>query len=179
MANAFQDQFVKAGLVDKNKVNKVKRAKHKNAKQQGKNKGVDQNKQRAQQALQEKTAHDRELNRQKEEKAQHKAIAAQITQLIQMNRIEYEEGDVEFKFSDNKIIKTLYVSEQIQQQITDGRLAIVRIDEQYAIVASPVAEKIRLRDANYILLCHDKKTDIITDVDDAYANYKIPDDLMW
>jgi len=179
MANAFQDQFVKAGLVDKNKLNKVKRVKHKNTKQQGKNQAVDKNKQRVQQALLEKTEHDRELNRQKEDKAQHKAIAAQIKQLIQLNRLEYGEGDIGFKFSDNNVIKTLYVPEPIQQQLSDGRLAIVRIDTQYAVVPRVVADKIRLRDAGCILLCHDQKADTQSDDDGSYANYKIPDDLMW
>ncbi len=179
MANAFQDQFVKAGLVDKNKVNKVKRAKHKSTKQHGKNKEVDQNKLRAQQAAQEKAAHDRKLNQQKEEKAQRKAITAQIKQLIQINKIEYEEGDIEFKFSHNNIIKTLYVPAQIQQQLSDGRLAIVQIDAQYIVIASPIAEKIRLRDASYILLCNDKTTDNKNNTDDPYADYQIPDDLMW
>jgi len=179
MANAFQDQFLKAGLVKKNKVDKVKRTKHKNTKQQGKHQQVDESKKLAQQALQEKTERDRELNRQKEESALQKSIAAQIKQLIQMNMLKEEEGDIGFKFTDNKLIKTIYVSEKVQQQLSDGRLAIVRLDAQYAIVPSPVAEKIRQRDEGCILVCNDNSANTDTKDDDDYAKYQIPDDLMW
>jgi len=179
MANAFQDQFLKAGLVKKNKVDKVKRTKHKTTKQQGKHQEVDESKKLAQKALQEKAERDRELNRQKEENAQQKGIAAQIKQLIQINMLDEEEGDIGFKFTDNKLIKTIYVSEKVQQQLSDGRLAIVRLDAQYAVVPCPVAEKIRQRDESCILVCNDNTANTDTKDDDDYAKYQILDDLMW
>ena len=179
MGNAFQDQFLKAGLVDKTKVDKVKRKKHKGTKQKGKNKEVDENKQLAQKALQEKAERDRELNHQKEETAQQKSIVAQIKQLIQMNMLEEEEDDIAYKFTDNNLVKNLYVTEQVQKQLSNGRLAIVRLDAQYAIVPSPVADKIRLRDESSVVLCNDNTANTDTKDDDAYAKYQIPDDLMW
>jgi|LSQX01.2.fsa_nt_gb uncharacterized protein YaiL (DUF2058 family) len=179
MANSLHEQLLKAGLVDQQKLKQVKSAKRKQQKQQRKSKEVviDEAKLAAQQAAAEKAERDRELNRQLKEQAERKAIAAQIEQLITLNRLP-REGDIAYNFVDQNKVKRIYVTEAIRDKLSEGLLAIVSLKEQYEVVPAKVAEKIRQRDEACVILCNDRQADL-PDEDDPYADYKIPDDLMW
>ncbi len=181
MGNALQDQLLNAGLVDKNQANRAKSTKHKKMKQQRSNNQpvVDEARQLAEKAIKEKSQHDRELNRQLNEKAQHKAIIAQIKQLINVNKMSKGNGDdLAYNFEDNKNIKRIYVTQDTHDAIALGKLAIVKLEGQYEIVPGPVADKINLRDENYIILRNDPSQQD-EESDDFYAEFEIPDDLMW
>lgn len=179
MANAFQDQLLKAGLVDGKKVKKAKKDKYNKTKQQGKKAVVeDESKLLAKKAMAEKAERDRELNRQKKEEADKKAVVAQIRQLITMNAQSKDDGELAYNFSDDGVVKKLYVSEQTQKQIVNGRLTIVKLDQSYELVPTAVADKISQRDDSYLILRNEQQEQI-EDEDDLYADYKIPDDLMW
>ena len=132
MGNSLQDQLLKAGLVDAKQLKKVKNDKRKTNKRLHKNKTetVDQNKLQVQQALTEKAKRDRQLNRQLKEEAERKAIAAQIKQLIENNRLPKGDGEVPYNFADNKKIKRIFISAVVHEQLGRGELAIVRLNEQ-------------------------------------------------
>ena len=50
----------------------------------------------------------------------------------------------------------------------------------YELVSKPVADRITHRDAECIIINEDSiKTEQSQDEDDPYADYKIPDDLIW
>ncbi len=179
MANPFQDQLLKAGVVTKDKVNKANKSKHKQAKQQAKNAVTDAElrKREIAQAEKLKAERDRELNRLKVEEENKKAVVAQIKQLVEMNRLASGEGETAYNFADDNKIKTVYVSDEVRKQIINGRLAIARVDGRYEIVPKAVADKIRQRDASFIVLINDSSPG--SDEDDEYADFKVPDDLMW
>lgn len=182
MANSLMDQLKKAGLVDKKKGQQAKKAKQKNdrMKRNSNIKGEDQIKQQAKQAELEKKERDRQLNRQKEQEAENIAIVAQIKQLIESHRIETGGGDIVYNFTHDNKIKRIYVTEKMQKQLGAGRLAIVTLDERYEVIPYPIAEKISQRDEGRIIfseVSNDTGNDI--DEDDPYAEYQIPDDLMW
>lgn len=69
-------------------------------------------------------------------------------------------------------------------QLVNGRLAIARlaIDSkgatEYAVIPASVADKIAQRDAESIVL-HSALSQEAQDEDDPYADFKVPDDLMW
>lgn len=183
MSNSLFDQLKKSGLVDEKKAKKVSQDKRVQAKKNRKNKNEaqeDENKQRAKQAAAEKAARDKELNRQRNEAAEQKAIQAQIRQLIETNRIAREEkpSDVAFNFADQKKVQKIYVSDQLQTQLSRGRLAIVKLDDRYELVPYPVAEKIKQRDEVCVVFCSELQSQE-ADEDDPYADFQIPDDLMW
>ncbi len=179
MANAFQDQLLKAGLVSKDKLNKTNKSKHKQLKQQAKNTltEADEIKQRAKETAQAKAEHDRKLNRQRLEAENKKALIAQIRQLVAMNLVDDDKGDVAYNFEDSHLVKHIYVSEELRRSIVNGRLAIVRHDEGYALVPRPVAEKIIQRDRGFVVLLNDATQSSAED--DEYADFIVPDDLMW
>lgn len=180
MANSLQDQLLKAGLVDARKVSDANKEKRKQEKQQRKHKieTVDEAKVNAQQAALEKAERDRRLNFERDEQARQKAIVAQIKQLIETSRVSREGGEIAYNFTDGTKIKKLLVTETLLNQLSNGRLAIVKFDEQYSVVPKKVAEKIKQRDEKYVVVSNVLQQ-AEDDVDDPYAAYKIPDDLMW
>ncbi len=181
--SSLQDQLMKAGLVDQKQAKKVNRDKRKQEKleRKSKQKQVDEAKLQAHRAQEEKAERDRQLNREREAQAEQRAIAAQIRQMIEVNRQSKDGGrgsaNTAYNFTDNKKIKKIYVAESLVNQLTRGHLAIVRLGEEYELVPRVVAEKIRQRDESVVLVCHQPQSE--NDEDDPYADYQIPDDLMW
>ena len=176
---SLQDQLLKAGIVDKKKAKKIKLTKHSQAKKQPKGHvHIDENKVLAEKALAERIAKDKAMNKEKQEKAEQKAIQAQIIQLIKSNAIDCKKGELSYQFTDGKVIAKIYVTEQLKKQLSNGIIAIAKLNESYEMVPAVVAEKISQRDSAIIVLLNDNvKTEI--DEDDPYADYQIPDDLMW
>jgi len=181
MGNSLFEQLKKTGLIDDKKAKQAKHSQHKKKKQKSK-KGtstqIDEATLLAQKKHAEKVERDRELNQAKKEDAEHKAIAAQIKQLIETNRVADGGGDVVYNFTDANVVKHLYISEQTHTHLIAGRLAIARLGDAYELVPMAVAEKIKQRDEQCIILCASStKTESVDN--DPYADYKIPDDLMW
>ncbi|MCW8854944.1 MAG: DUF2058 domain-containing protein [Gammaproteobacteria bacterium] len=179
MNNPFQEQLLKAGLVSKQQVQKVKHEKYQKKKQTGKkDKAVDASKLKAQQAAEEKARRDRELNQRKEEQARKKAISAEIDQLITNNCIERDEScEISYNFEHQKKVKRIYVNDDMKQKIINGKLGIARIEGRYELVPQDIAEKIQQRNEKRIVLFTEEDNTI--DENDPYAEHQIPDDLMW
>jgi hypothetical protein len=180
MAKSIQEQMLKMGLVNKQQANKAKKEKSKKTKQQNNSKTVtaDQIKQQAQRALAEKTERDRQLNLQHKERAEQKAIQAQIKELIKLNRLPEEKDGEAYNFTDHTKIKTVYISGAVRDQITRGRLAVVSLEGKYSIVSQQVAEKIQQRDKTVVVVLNEKVQQS-KDENDPYADFEVPDDLMW
>lgn len=177
MSKSLAEQLLKAGLGDAKKLKNIKKEQHKERVQAGKNgQVVNQAAVLAEQAKQAQVARDRELNQQKKAEAERKALIAQVKQLIEMNIIK-DKGETGFNFTDGSKIKKIYVSEKVHQQLIKGLIAIARLGEQYHLVPIQIAEKIQLRQPEAIVLLNQQ--DAQAPEDDPYADFKIPDDLMW
>ena len=179
MANTFGDQFLKAGLVNKTRLNEAKKSKSRQEKLRQKQKieVVDEAAEAARQAAAEKAARDRELNRRQKEELEHRAIQAQVRQLIELNRLPRDDGTVGYNFQDGTAIRKIFVSEDVRDRLARGLLAIARFDDGYEVIPSMVAEKIRQRDTACIVSHAESRQE--DGEDDPYADYQVPDDLMW
>ncbi|MCV2403736.1 DUF2058 domain-containing protein [Marinomonas sp. C2222] len=182
MAKSLQEQLLGAGLVDKKKANKIKAEKLQKKQKIKKGKAVAEDDSARLEELkrqrEEKIEKDKALNLEKQKEAEKKAVQAQIRQMIEQNRVVKEEGDIAYNFTDNKLVKKLYVSQAMHNDLSRGRLAIAKLDNTYELVPEPVALKINERDESYILVCNNRAEEV-DDEDDPYADFKIPDDLMW
>ncbi|MGL5698506.1 MAG: DUF2058 domain-containing protein [Kluyvera sp.] len=174
----LQEQMLKAGLVTSKKVAKVQRtAKKSRVQAREAREAVEENK-KAQ------LERDKLLNEQQKQATLSKEYKAQVKQLIEMNRINISKGDIGFNFTDNNLIKKIYVDKTTQAQLISGRLAIARLlvdgnsEGEYAIIPASVADKIAQRDASSIVL-NSALSQEEQDEDDPYADFKVPDDLMW
>ena len=176
---SLKDQLLNAGLIDKKKAKQLKQELRKEAKVRQKGQvPLDDNKEQVKRNLLEKVERDRQLNKQQQEMVERKAIQAQISQLITMNRIKRESGDIAYQFTDGTRIKKIYVTEQLQKDLVNGRLAIAKLGNEFELLPSSAAEKIRQRDPQVIVLLNTYEVTGV-DEDDPYAEYQIPDDLMW
>lgn len=179
---SLQDQLLKAGLIDGKKAKQVTKEKRKetNVARRAPEPIVDELKQSVEQARQEKAERDRELNRVRNAELEQRAIAAQVKQLIENHRQPKGAGsnDVEYNFTDGKLIKKMRVSPLVLEQIARGVLAVVKLGDGYEVVPRVVADKISLRDAASVLVAN-VKVAAQADEDDPYKDYVIPDDLMW
>lgn len=174
----LQEQMLKADLFSSKKAAKVQRtAKKSRVQAREAREAVEENK-KAQ------IERDKLLSEQQKQAVLAKEFKAQVKQLIEMNRITVAKGNITFNFTDGNVIKKLEVDKQTQTQLINGRLAIARLvinasgDCEYAIIPAVVADKIAQRDADSIVLNSALSQDE-QDEDDPYADFKIPDDLMW
>ncbi|MDY0416526.1 DUF2058 domain-containing protein [Enterobacter sp. 170198] len=174
----LQEQMLKAGLVSSKKAAKVQRtAKKSRVQAREAREAVEENK-KAQ------IERDKQLSEQQKQAVLAKEFKAQVKQLIEMNRITVSRGNITFNFTDGNLIKKIEVDKQTQAQLINGRLAIARLvinasgDSEYAIIPAVVADKIAQRDADSIVL-NSALSQEEQDEDDPYADFKIPDDLMW
>lgn len=177
--SSLQDQLLKAGLTTKDKANKAKGAKRKQQKIARKQKQpqVDESKLAAEKAMAEQAERARELNQQKNAKAEEKALFAQVKQLVESNQQTYGKPAISFNFSDSGAIKKIEVSNEIHRHLSNGLLAIAKINNQFFLVPKLIAEKIMQRREDIIITLNDRVEEV--DEDDPYADYQIPDDLMW
>jgi hypothetical protein len=172
---SLKDQLMKAGLADAKKARKAVHEKRQEAKAPSQESASIL----AQKAREDQAERDRLLNKQREDEKQQKALQAQIRQLISTQKISRQNGDIAYQFVDAGKIKKLYVTSDQQDQLVRGHIAIVRLNEQFELVPTLVAEKIRLRDESVVALLNTRTETTATQEDDPYANYQIPDDLMW
>lgn len=176
MSNALKDQLLKAGLADAKKLKAAKKETHKQKVQAGKKPIINESALLAEQRRQQQVERDRELNQQKQAVLQQKAIAAQVKQLITNNTIKAQ-GEVAYNFTDGKLVKRVYVNAKLHDELSRGLVAIAKQDDQYYLVPVPVAEKIKQRQEHSIVVLNVKQQ--LPEEDDPYADFQIPDDLMW
>jgi len=128
-----------------------------------------------------KVARDLALNKKQQEKAEQKARAAQIKQLIEQNRVPRGDSDERYNFLDGGRVKFIGVNAEIRRRLMAGELVIVRHDRSHEVVPAATAERIRERDPRAVI-APALPTATATDsppVDDAYKDFAVPDDLMW
>jgi uncharacterized protein YaiL (DUF2058 family) len=175
---SLQEQFLKAGLVDKKKAKLVnqEKAQQKKVERRTGTQSVDEARLAAIETQRKNAERARELNAQRDAAATQKAIMAQIMQMVKQNRQSTGGGDIAYNFTHDNKIERIHVSAAVQRHLMAGRLAIVRIGDVTELVPKVIADKIAERDASLVVQV---KKAAEVDPDDPYAAYQIPDDLMW
>lgn len=157
MGNPFQDQLLKAGLVNKKQVNKAKHEKRINKKQnKHSNSTVTTSKIKQELAAVEKR--NQELNRQLVEEKKQRELLAQVKQLIEQNRLDKDDRGEAYNFVDENKIKRIYVSGETADQLSCGQAAIVKLGISYEVVPVKVARQIASRDKHTIVVLYEKKS---------------------
>ncbi|TDO96457.1 DUF2058 domain-containing protein [Marinomonas balearica] len=179
---SLQEQLLGAGIVDKKKAKKIKAEKLQN-KQKAKKGQLDtraeeERKQELQRQKEEKIAKDKQLNLERQKELEKKAVAGQIRQMILTNKVDKQDGDVAYNFTDNKLVKKMYLSDAMHKDLSEGRLSLLVVEGEYVLAPAAVGEKIAEKDESYVLVLNTKSEEIL-DEDDPYAEFVIPDDLMW
>ena len=109
-----------------------------------------------------KFARDQALNRQQQEKAQKKALQAQIKQLVEQNGLPQVDGGEAYNFVDGNKIRHVAVSPAVRSGLSHGEIV--------------VALRIRERDPAAVITGGPREQ---APTDEAYEAFAIPDDLIW
>ena len=182
---SLQDQLLNAGLIDNKKAKQMQKDKRKqtNVERRSKEPTVDEAKAAAEATRADKVARDRVLNQERQQQVQQKAIAAQIKQLIEGHSKPKREGkgEVDYHFTDGTKIKKMIVSQTVEKQVLHGVLVVAKLGDIYHLVPSVVANKIAQRDNRYLIpvINSSATAAAVSNEDDPYKDYVIPDDLMW
>jgi uncharacterized protein YaiL (DUF2058 family) len=176
---SLQEQFLKSGLIDKNKAKLANQDKSKQKKVERRTgtQSVDEVRLAALETQRKNAERARELNAQRDAAAAEKAIVAQIAQLVQKNRQSKGAGDIAYNFTHGGKIERLYVSAAVQAHLVAGRLVIVCQGGAVELVPRVIADKIAERDATLVVRVNKASAEV--EADDPYAAFQIPDDLMW
>jgi len=181
---SLQDQLLKAGLTTKQKTRQANADKRKKNKQ--KRSGVqhgaslqEQVKQDLVKAESEKKAKDNALNEEKKQQLAEKENTLRIKQILSHHQIKNVAGDNEYNYTFGTTIKKLPLDNVTHKALVNGRLSLCGLDNETYLVTSETAAKVAELDANIVLVQNDKVIDDQAEVDDPYADYQIPDDLMW
>lgn len=176
---SLREQLMKAGLADEKKARRVGQDKSKQKKIERRTgvQSVDESQLAAAEAQQKNRERARELNAKRDEEARKKAIFAQIVQMVRQSGQSKGKGDIAYNFTYGTKIERMYVSAAVRDQLAAGQLVIVRFDDTTELVPRVVADKIAERDPSLVIRV--KQTTAQPAEDDPYADYKVPDDLMW
>lgn len=181
---SLQDQLLKAGLTTKQKARQANSDKRKKNKQQ--RSGVkhelslqEKVKQDLASSQAEKAKKDAELNAEKQKELAKKENHLRILQILQHHQLSDINGETEYNYTFNSKVKKLLVDAITHKALVNGRLAICGLEEKSYVVTYETAEKISTLEPSVILVQNDKALDESSDEDDPYADFQIPDDLMW
>lgn len=178
MGTSLRDQLLKAGLVSEKQAKEAERQTRKPPRK-GPKSARDGKPTASQRALAEKAARDRELNRRLAEKAEAKARAAQVREIIDQHRVPASDDGEPFHFQDGRRIKRIYVDAEQRRRIVEGSLAIARYGKRFALIPPDAVKKVRERDPDAIVDLAAATSTGSEDIDDAYKGFEVPDDLMW
>ncbi|MBR9727233.1 DUF2058 domain-containing protein [Shewanella intestini] len=183
MANALQEQLLKAGLTSKQKARDVKTQQRRNKKAKVDDGSAALKEQIAQQKAQQ-AEKDKALNEQRFALASEKGqVRSLITEFNQRAIKLPSDGEIKFNFTLENKIYSLYINDEIQKQLLNGSLGIVRHEDKSYVVPHKLAERVNLlvpQWCGYLFDAHSGTSHAqVTDEDDPYAGYEIPDDLMW
>ena len=174
--NALQAQLLKAGLVDNKKANKIsKQTQH--AKRTGDSESLEAKKALAE-AQAKKLEKDQKLNQEKQQALEEKALKANIVQMIKQHQIADTQGEVSYQFVDESKVKKIAITQKLYDQIVAGHVVIARLEDSYALLPRPLADRIDTKMTGFMVVSNDTAVEALAE-DDPYAAYVIPDDLMW
>lgn len=180
--NALQEQLLKAGLAKKSKAAEAAREQAKA--RQGKAPSAAAEVQReAERVREEKIERDRALAAERNAEARAKALRAQARQIILDKRVAAG-GEIDYRFNVDGVIRSLQVTEALRRQLANGVLVIARFGDGFALLPRVAAEQVRQRAPEWIVLDNRQAGEPASsgaspDDDAYYAQFTVPDDLVW
>lgn len=180
MSNSLQDQFKQLGLADEKQVRKARQGKKKKKgspkPSRRESPAPDPRAEAAQRERAEKAERDRQIESEREAQRRAKETAARVRQIAETNRVERENGDLPYHFTRGSTIKEIRLSKAQHGRLANGEIALVACGESYELVPKATAERIREIDSEAVLVLNTGRPD---SDDDPYADFPVPDDLMW
>ncbi|WP_354625725.1 DUF2058 domain-containing protein [Psychromonas sp. MME2] len=178
---SLQDQLLKAGLINKQKAKQTQTEKRRQAKQKKKKGAVEVT--AIQQAINEQKElqqqQDLEKNRQTQAQLDARSAHGKLIQMITQHCEKHYEGDIDYHFTYENKVKRIAINEATQQKLINGSLAICSLNEEFYLINKEAVVKLTAIDPSVLVALHEKVDISQVDEDDPYAEFAIPDDLIW
>lgn len=183
MTMSLREQLLAAGLGNKKQARQAEHQQRQRQHQQAKNKPAREEQQRREEearakAQAAKVARDQELNKRRQENAEHRARWAQVKQIIEQHRLPKPDSDEYFNFIDRKKVRRIPATPELRAQLASGTIAIARCEGRYDFVPAQIAERIREREPRGVVELNQASEQPV-DENDPYRDFVVPDDLMW
>ncbi|MDP2560588.1 DUF2058 domain-containing protein [Psychrobium sp. 1_MG-2023] len=177
---SLQDQLLKAGLANKQSAKQIRSEKRKKNKAVRKNQTAEDTSLQDQLAQQKQQQAEQDLARNQAIKAEleRKSELGKVKQMIEQLHIKEFAGDNEYNYVLDNKVKTILLDDINHNALVKGRISICTLNDAVYLMPSQAAEKIAAVDESYVLLMNDNQPTEV-DEDDPYADFQIPDDLMW
>jgi len=179
---SLQDQLMNSGLINKQKAKQAQTEKRRQAKQKKKKGTVIASD--VQLAVQEKAEQQRQndlaKNQATQEALAQRAAHGKLIQMIAQHCEKDYQGELDYHFTYDNKVKRIAVTAGIQQGLIKGRFAICVLNEAFYLINKEAAEKLRAIDESVLVALHDQTdSQAQDDEEDPYAEFAVPDDLMW
>jgi uncharacterized protein YaiL (DUF2058 family) len=178
---SLQEQLMKSGLINKQKAKQAQTEKRRKAKQKKKKGTVEISD--AQRAIDEQKEQqkqqDLEKNRLIQAELAERAAHGKLIQMIAQHCEKNYQGEIDYHFTYDNKVKRIAINDATQKSLVNGRLAICVLNEEFYLINKEATEKLAEIDASVLVALHEKVDVNEIDEDDPYAEFAIPDDLIW
>lgn len=175
--SSFGDQFLKKGLVSKQKLKQANTEKRVSAKKQPKTKKQKAESSDAIVMKQAKVQHNDKQEKIKQE-LEIRAKNAQIKDLLSAHQtvINREKATIKYYFRLGKNIDFLYIDKDLKQQLATFKIGITKFQEQYYLAPANIFTRLTKIDGSHLFYLSKPDSEFSLK---GYENYPIPDDITW
>ena len=178
---SLRDQLLNTGLVSKQKAKAAQTEKRRKAKQK-KKKGTVEVSELSESIMEQKTKQqesDLLKNKQAQAELELRSQHGKLIQMIAQHCEKNYQGGIDYHFTYDKKVKRIAVNEEIQRGLINGNLAICVLNEEFYLINKEAAEKLVAIDESVLVTLYDQSSIIDAVEDDPYAEFAVPDDLVW
>ena len=178
---SLQDQLMKSGLINKQKAKQAQTEKRRKAKQKKKKGSVEITEAQREIDLQKELQKQQDLEKNQAIQAalDERAAHGKLIQMIAQHCEKDYQGEIDYHFTYDNKVKRIAINDSTQQRLVNGSLAICVLNEEFYLINKEATEKLAEIDSSVLVALHEKVDVDSIDEDDPYAEFAIPDDLIW
>ena len=178
---SLQEQLMKSGLINKQKAKQAQTDKRRKAKQKKKKGTVEvsdvQISINQQKELQQQK--DLEKNQLAQEELAARSDHGKLIQMIAQHCEKDYQGEIDYHFTFDSKVKRIAINDQTQRSLVNGQLAICVLNDAFYLINKEATEKLVKIDESVLVALHEKVDVSQVEEDDPYAEFAVPDDLVW
>lgn len=173
MRNPLQEQLLKAGLAKKQQVDAAARAQQRQRDgKQAQAATVD-----GRQLQAEKAERDRALAAERKAQVEAQERRSQIAQLIEQHAL-VPRGEEPYRFEHAGAIRSIHIDAAGRRQLAAGALVIACSEQRYVLLPAAIGDRIVERGGE-LAVDHRGSSSGEAEMDPHYAQFVVPDDLVW
>ena len=178
---SLQDQLMKSGLINKQKAKQAQTDKRRKAKQKKKKGTVEVSD--VQISINEQKEQQQQKDLEKNQTAQRDLAArsdhGKLIQMISQHCEKNYQGEIDYHFTYDSKVKRIAINDETQTRLVNGQLAICVLNEAFYLINKEATEKLIKIDDSVLVALHEKVDVTQLEEDDPYAEFAVPDDLVW